>query len=349
MLLYRLRLKFFNFFLVGTLLVILLSAALPGIVSANSTTVQVDPSNISVTVNDTFDVNINITRVTNLTCWELKLYYLKTVLNCITVTEGPFLKTGGSTFFNKTITNNYDSTHGRLLAYSTLLGLTSVSGNGTVAVVTFKAMGGGDTVLDLTDTNLGDEKIPPKPIPHTIIDGKVHVTTAGVHDVAITAVAPLKTIVGQNYMCRVNVTALNQGGYTETFNITLYGNTTTIATLQNIVLTNATSTTITFNWNTTGFAYGNYTTKAYAWPVQGETDTTDNSLTEGWVLITIPGDINGDKKVDIKDLVLAIKYFGSYPGHPTKPWNPNADINSDNKVDIKDLVLVIKHFGEHYP
>jgi len=57
------------------------------------------------------------------------------------------------------------------------------------------------------------------------------------------------------------------------------------------------------------------------------------------------GDINGDGIVDIKDLVLFIKTFGSYPTHPR--WNPEADLNDDYKVDIKDLVLVIKHFGEH--
>jgi hypothetical protein len=72
-------------------------------------------------------------------------------------------------------------------------------------------------------------------------------------------------------------------------------------------------------------------------------------LVNGSILVTIPGDVNGDFKVDIKDLVLMIKYFGSYPSHPTKPWNPNADINGDGKVDIKDLVLVVKHFQEHYP
>jgi hypothetical protein len=59
------------------------------------------------------------------------------------------------------------------------------------------------------------------------------------------------------------------------------------------------------------------------------------------------GDVNRDDKVDIKDLVLLIKAFGSYPNHPR--WNPNADINGDNKIDIEDLVLLVEHFGEHYP
>ena len=37
-----------------------------------------------------------------------------------------------------------------------------------------------------------------------------------------------------------------------------------------------------------------------------------NTLTDGWIVITVMGDINGDGKVDIKDLVLVIKYYGQY-------------------------------------
>jgi parallel beta-helix repeat protein len=59
------------------------------------------------------------------------------------------------------------------------------------------------------------------------------------------------------------------------------------------------------------------------------------------------GDINFDGKVDVKDLVLFTKAFGTDPTHSR--WNPAADFNNDNKVDIKDLVLTIKHYGEHYP
>jgi parallel beta-helix repeat protein len=168
------------------------------------------------------------------------------------------------------------------------------------------------------------------------------------HDITVTAVAPSKTVVGQGYRLNINVTLANQGDFTETFNITVYANTNLIETKQ-VTLTSGHFTTIAFTWNTTGFAKGNYTTSAYAWPVPSETDIEDNTLTDGWIVVTVIGDINGDFKVDITDLVLVIKYFGSYPSHPTKPWNPNADINCDNKVDITDLVLVIKHFGEHYP
>lgn len=56
------------------------------------------------------------------------------------------------------------------------------------------------------------------------------------------------------------------------------------------------------------------------------------------------GDLNGDGKVDIKDLAIAAKAYGSSPGMPN--WNPIADMNGDLKVDIKDLATIAKHYGE---
>ncbi len=55
-------------------------------------------------------------------------------------------------------------------------------------------------------------------------------------------------------------------------------------------------------------------------------------------------DLNYDGKVDIKDIALAAKSFGSYPGHPK--WEKEADINYDSKVDIKDIATIAKDFGE---
>ena len=92
------------------------------------------------------------------------------------------------------------------------------------------------------------------------------------HDVAITAIAPSKTVVGKGYSMFINLTVENQGTYTEIFNVTAYANTTIIDTLVNITLTGGNSTIGTFTWNTSGFAKGNYTISAYAWPVEGETD-----------------------------------------------------------------------------
>jgi hypothetical protein len=183
-------------------------------------------------------------------------------------------------------------------------------------------------------------------IPFTEQNGYYELSSGLIHDLAVTDVEPFKTVIGQGDLS-INVTVENQGNFAETFNLTVYCSSTPIATMMDISLTSHTNITITFIWNITDFAKGNYTLWAYAQPVQNEKETTNNTFTDGWVVVTIPGDINGDFKVDIKDLVLVIKHYASYPSHPM--WNPNADINGDLKVDIKDLVLVIKHYGEHYP
>jgi len=164
----------------------------------------------------------------------------------------------------------------------------------------------------------------------------------GISDIAVTHIVGSKAVIGQNYSLFINVTVENQGEYTETFNVTLYANTTSIAT-QTITLTSGNSTTITFTWNTTGFVNGNYTISATADTVPGERDTTDNTL-YNWIIITIPSDLNGDFTVDIYDAILLSSAFGSEPGSPN--WNPNADINNDNTVDIFDAIILSANFGQ---
>ena len=78
---------------------------------------------------------------------------------------------------------------------------------------------------------------------------------------------------------------------------------------------------------------GNYTISAYAQPVPGENNTANNNCTGGWVTMSIVGDVNGDFKVNMKDIALVARAFGShcanydYQGEPVSSnWNPNADI-----------------------
>jgi parallel beta-helix repeat protein len=161
---------------------------------------------------------------------------------------------------------------------------------------------------------------------------------AGLYDIGITNVTTSKTVVGQCYNLTISIKILNYGINTETFNLTVYANETAIQTIRNIVLASRNSTTITFTWNTTGFAKGNYTIWAYAWPVTGENDTSDNTLADGWVVVTISGDIDGNFLVDGSDLGLLGFAWYSKPGDPN--WNPNADLNNDGLVDGGDLGIL---------
>jgi hypothetical protein len=55
------------------------------------------------------------------------------------------------------------------------------------------------------------------------------------------------------------------------------------------------------------------------------------------------GDINWDGTVDMKDIGIAARAFGSEPGH--ERWNPDCDLNGDNLVDMRDIATVARNFG----
>jgi len=104
-------------------------------------------------------------------------------------------------------------------------------------------------------------------------------------DIAVTNVVCSETVIEEGYSPTINITVENQGIYVETFNVTAYANTTIITTLTDVTLTSGNSKTITFTWNTTGFAKGSYTMSAVADTVPEETDTADNNYTDGTVTI----------------------------------------------------------------
>jgi hypothetical protein len=186
--------------------------------------------------------------------------------------------------------------------------------------------------------------------------------TLKVHDVAVTNVTSAKTVVCQGCCGNITVTVENQGGFTETFNVTAYANTTVIQT-KAITLTSGDSANMAFMWNATGFAKGNYTIKAIADKVLGETDTGDNTYVDEWIIISMLGDITGpedppgsglkppDGKCDMRDVGLVARYFGQF----VPPGPANCDITGptkcvpDGKIDMRDVGLVARHFGETDP
>jgi len=105
-----------------------------------------------------------------------------------------------------------------------------------------------------------------------------------VHDVAITGVKASPSTVGVGDTVTITVNASNQGTESETFDVTAYYNSTPIETKATTLAAGG-STTLTFSWNTTGVAIGTYTIKAVASTVPGETDTADNTLTDGTVTV----------------------------------------------------------------
>lgn len=65
-----------------------------------------------------------------------------------------------------------------------------------------------------------------------------------------------------------------------------------------------------------------------------------------WPSGLIPGDVNGDRTVDIFDIGEISAHW--YPGPPIGPlgYDANADINDDGAVDILDIGIVSSHWGQ---
>jgi parallel beta-helix repeat protein len=167
-------------------------------------------------------------------------------------------------------------------------------------------------------------------------------------DVAVTSITPNKKAVGQGNQMSINVTVTNKGTLAEVFQVSVYANTSFIAS-QLVTLSSASFKTVTFTWNTTDWNKGNYTINVVAEVVSGETYTSDNMLTGGTVYVGTPGDINADHKVDVKDVYAVARAYGTSlegPNPSGRTYNPNCDINDDGKIDAKDYYTVCKHYGE---
>ena len=124
----------------------------------------------------------------------------------------------------------------------------------------------------------------------------------------------------------INVTVQNHGDFAETFGVSLYANTGVIST-KSVSLAKGASAILLFKWDTTSWFKGSYTIKAVAQTVPGETDTGDNTLIDGTAMISIPGYMNSDKRVNNIDLLTMMQAM--FRDASRLSWNANADITND--------------------
>jgi len=211
--------------------------------------------------------------------------------------------------------------------------------DGTVFNMTFQAKVSGTFNLTIHSSNLtgnfGQSLI------HNVFNSTVEIS-AGVHDGAVANITTSGVLVGEGYSTSINVTIANEGTFTETFNCTLYANSTAIDTAQ-VLIAGLNEATFTIVWDTTSWTLGNYTISANLTLVDGETDASDNSMADGKILVTTPGDVDGDFDVDIFDIVKIATSYGSVEGEPL--YNGDADVDGDGDVDIFDIVVAAGNYG----
>lgn len=181
---------------------------------------------------------------------------------------------------------------------------------------------------------------------HTSCNETISVSFSAVRDMKTE-----KTLIGQGYTDAISVTLqtpwyvlVAQGGVNETIDLTLYANSSSIYS-ESILFEKSNWTValpLSFRWNTTGFAYGNYTLSAYA-VVSGPGHMESNITSDVPVHVGVPGDINNDGIVNMRDVQNAVYMFNSFLG--TARWNPDADIDDNGRIDMRDINIVVINFN----
>lgn len=67
-----------------------------------------------------------------------------------------------------------------------------------------------------------------------------------------------------------------------------------------------------------------------------------NMISDGTVDVRFLGDVSGDCKVDLTDLILVARGYNSVPGSIS--WNEANDVIKNNKIDLADLIWVARKY-----
>lgn len=265
-------------FVLGSLLTVIVAISGVGVIYttasiSQNTVLYFEPDTLTVQLGQSFNMSVCIGNVQDLTGWVLSLSWNASVIelnpsSSSAVTEGSFLKAQASTSFQ---VPQYNVGTGRLSSISCASWLNSVSGNGTLLIICFKAVGFGETSIMIGNVTLSNKSPwtgisydPPK-------TGSVTVGSI-VHDVAVSIECPLSIFVKDSVL--VNATVVNLGSVDESsVNLSILAN-NTVMTRQTVLLRLGSPFNLSYLW--TPSLEGTYVVAARADPVVNETRLDDN-------------------------------------------------------------------------
>ncbi|MEM2912053.1 MAG: cohesin domain-containing protein [Candidatus Bathyarchaeia archaeon] len=212
-------------------------------------------------------LNLTISGAENLNAWAANLTWNPTIVNLTQVTEGPFLKTQGTTTFTSTPLPQI----GVVALKGQLPQGIGVNGSGVVAILKFEVVGGGKFKFEIYNSTLLD--INGEEIPH-ITSGTEFDNTA--HEAAITEIQTSKQTAKQKETITITLAILNNGTVAENLTITLQLGRVIIATKQMENTPPLTQTTTQTEYTIEDFPPGTYELKAKIQYLPDEENYTNN-------------------------------------------------------------------------
>jgi hypothetical protein len=313
---------------------------IPRAYSAASTVVWVNPASTSSFAGQSFTLNISITNVTNLNAWQLCLLFNPAVLNC----------TGVSIPSDNIFTNYvidmaitvFNNTAGYIRAFCALNGTMAASGSGTLCQTGFNCKAPGITPLSIANKAQAPWGSYLQAPNYNLIlfdtaDGMIQVGGQGfqanifnvTHNSTTYPVAVFSnsSITSFSYDDTLKTMRFDASGLAATPGLAFVTESKQLLDGIFAVLVNGTAINNALAGNQThnilSFAY---------------THSTEHIK----ILLTILGDVDGDRVVDMSDISIVIEAFMNSPNDAK--WNPLADINKDNTVDMSDISFEIDNF-----
>lgn len=309
--------------------------------TTTNTILSIEPQQIYMYTLEPLTINVTISNVTNLSAWQLKISFNPSILKCLNVSVPE-----QNIFQNRETTGlsvKIDNSAGYVMAFNGLWEAGGVNGSGIVCQITFKALDAGISSIVFVDTmEVGGTYITDQSnslIPFKALNSYVQIRPPGYEVYDFEAVKSGKAY---TVILLTNSTASNFK-FNETLqemSFQLNGTEGTIGSCTASIPRELLNGTFAILIN----GYSTYFTKSSDELNTYLRFTYAHSTLNVKIMITLPGDLNGDRKIDMRDIAIAAKAFGTTPSDIR--WNPIADLNKDLKVDMKDIAIVAKSFGK---
>jgi rhodanese-related sulfurtransferase len=153
---------------------------------------------------------------------------------------------------------------------------------------------------------------------------------------------------GEVWWCSCNVTRDYGIAVKDRYNQLVSNTSLILLSEEDVIIWNGTTGTQgRTNFNLT-FSDNNYTDTLRLMALKGDFSATMNVnfLSDTPVVLTMRyfADLNGDGKVNIVDIYIVARAFGSKLGESN--WNPDADLDNNGEINIIDIYMVARKFGK---
>ncbi|MEM2995446.1 MAG: CARDB domain-containing protein [Candidatus Bathyarchaeia archaeon] len=170
---------------------------------------------------------------------------------------------------------------------------------------------------------------------NTLIDGMVEVKPKlpiVVHNIGVLEVKTSADTIHIGDLLQINVSVINNGTETETFNVKVYYDNSLIETKVVNALLPTAQQTLTFTWNTSSVSEGFYQISAFA-PLDGDVDPSDNTFVNGVIHIVKP-----PKPLYFLTVKTEPPNVAAIPGEGWYEENTNASLTAPFTVSLSDFV-----------